>query len=262
MTAAIVGRAVADRRRGIVGYGVGLGLMILWVMGVYPSVESELTDYVDAMPDAMKSLFGMEEISSLAGFVHAEVFSLMGPIVFLALAITTGANAIAGEERDRILPVILATGIGRRNLLVSRFVALAVDLAALGAIVFASLLAGGVLAGGGIALADLAAATLQLVLLAVLFGTLALAVGAATGSKTEAAGVAVAVALGTYLVDALANVVSWLEPFQLFSPFHWYAPSNPLVAGVSPGGIALLVAVTLVLVVAGVVTFDRRDVGR
>lgn len=261
MTAAVVTRSLADRRRGVLGYGVGLGLMIVWVMAIYSSVETELADYVEAMPEAMKSLFGMEEITSLAGFVHAEIFSLMGPLVFLALAITTGASAIAGEERDRILPIVLATGVGRGSLLLSKLAALTVELAALAAITLAALLIGLVLAGGGLGLAAATAATLQLAALGLFFGALALAVGAATGRKTTASGTSVAVALATYLVDALANLVGWLEPLEVLSPFHWYAPGNPLVDGLSISGLSLLTACTAVLAAVAVVTFDRRDVG-
>jgi ABC-2 type transport system permease protein len=261
MNAAVMTRGLADRRRGVFGYGIGLGVMIVWVMAIYPSVEAELADYVDAMPEAMKSLFGMEDITSLAGFVHAEIFSLMGPLVFAAFAITAGAATVAGEERDRILPIVLATGIGRRNLLLAKFVALTISIGVLAVITLLAVLVGLVVAGGGIGLAEIVAATVQLAALGVVFGALALAVGAATGRKAAASGTAVGVALVTYLVDALANLVGWLEPFEVLSPFHWYAPSNPLVAGFSVTGLALLVGCTAVLVVIAVRTFDRRDIG-
>lgn len=261
MRAAVVEHGVRERRRGVLGYGVGLGLMVLWVMAIYPSVEAELVDYVDAMPEAMKSLFGMDDIASLPGFVHAEVFSLMGPIVFLALAITSGAATVAGEERERILPVVLATGIGRGDLVLSKWVSLVLQLAALGVLTWLSLLVGLVAAGGGISIGALTAATFQLTLLGLLFGTLALAAGAATGNRALAAGVAVGAALATYLMDALANLVGWLEPFEVLSPFHWYAPGNPLLVGWSPGWSALLVVVTVAVVAVAVVAFDRRDVG-
>ncbi|HLF41331.1 MAG TPA: ABC transporter permease subunit [Acidimicrobiia bacterium] len=260
MISAVVTRSLADRRRGVLGYGIGLGLMIVWVMAIYPGVEKELSDYIDAMPDTMKSLFGMEDITSLAGFVHAEIFSLMGPLVFIALAITAAAGALAGEERDRILPIVLSTGIGRGPLLLSKLAALAITLGALGALTLGSLLIGLVLAGGGFGLAAATAATVQLAALGLFFGTLTFALGATTGKKTLASGTAVGVALATYLVDALANLVGWLGPFELLSPFHWYAPGNPLVNGISITGLSLLAACTAIFAVVAVVAFDRRDV--
>lgn len=258
---AAVTRGVGDRRRAILGYGIGLGLMTLWVMALYPSVEAELADYVDAMPEAMKTLFGMDDISSLAGFVHAEIFSLMGPIVFIALAITTGAGTLAGEERSRVLPLLLATGVGRGPLLVAKWAALAIGVLALTMLTLIALLLGTVLAGGGLGIIETVAATIQLGMLGLLFGTLALALGAATGSKTQASGISAAVALGTYLIDALAKLVDWMEPLALVSPFHWYAPSNPLISGFAPLGMVAMAAVTAALAGVAVVAFERRDVG-
>lgn len=97
--------------------------------------------------------------------------------------------------------------------------------------------------------------------LGLFFGALALAVGAATGRKAMASGIAVGVALATYLLDALASLVGWLEPFQVISPFHWYAPANPLTAGLSGGGLALLLGGFASLAAFAVVAFDRRDIG-
>jgi ABC-2 type transport system permease protein len=160
-----------------------------------------------------------------------------------------------------VTPVVLATGIGRGDLVVSKLMALGLQLVALGALTWLALAVGLVAAGGGISLSSLTAATVQLTLLGALFGALALAAGAAIGNRAVAAGVAVGVALATYPVDALAGLVGWLEPFRVLSPFHWYAPGNPLVVGWSPGWSALLVVVTVVLGVGAVIAFDRRDVG-
>lgn len=258
---AVVGRTVSDRRRSVLWYGAGLALMVIWVMAIYPSMAAELEDYLDAMPDAMKSLFGGQEIASLAGFVYAEIFSLMGPIVFLAFAITAGAGSIAGEERDRVLPVVLATGVGRGTLVLSKLVAVLASLAVLAAFTLGSLLAGLAIVGGGMGIGATVAATVQLMALGLLFGTLTLALGAWVGRRAAAAGVAAGAALGFYLLDALAGMVSWLEPARVVSPFHWYAPGNPLVDGLAPGWLALSLAVTGVFAVAAVIGFDRRDVG-
>lgn len=256
----IVFRGLRDGRRGVLGYGIGLGLMINWVMAIYPSVEGELAAYVDAMPDAMKALFGMDDLTSLAGFVHAEIFSLMGPLVFIALAVSRGSATIAGEERDRWLPIVLSTGLGRRRVVAAKAVTIALELLAVGAIVVISLAIGTVIAGGGLSFAASLAATAQLIMLGWFFGSLALAVGAATGSRGLAAAGAAGFALVGYLVDGLANIVTWLEPFEVLSPFHWYAPSNPLVDGMSVGGAVLLVAGSVLAVAVAAATFERRDV--
>ncbi len=257
----LAAHSLAAGRRAVLGYGIGLAVLVVWVMALYPSVEAELADYMDAMPDSMKSLFGADDISDLTGFVYAEVFSLMGPIIVLALAITHGSALVAGEEQEGILALVLSTGVGRRAVLTARLAALTIEVVAVVAINAVALGVGTVLAGGGLGAAGVAAACVQLALLGVLFGTLALGVGAATGRRALGAGVALAAASLAYLVDVLAELVAALEPARVLSPFHWYAPSNPLVAGFDAGGIALLVGSAVVIVGAATVAFERRDVG-
>ncbi len=51
------------------------------------------------------------------------------------------------------------------------------------------------------------------------FGTLATAVGAATGNLTAARAVPAVTAVIAYVVNGLGPQVSWLAPAQKFSPF-------------------------------------------
>lgn len=257
----LAAHSLAAGRRAVLGYGIGLAVLVVWVMAVYPSVEAELADYMDAMPDSMKSLFGVDDISDLAGFVYAEIFSLMGPIIVLALAITHGSALVAGEEQEGILALVLSTGVGRRTVLAARLLALTVEVVAVVAITAAALGVGTVLAGGGLGAGGVAAACVQLALLGLLFGAVALGAGAASGRRALGAGLALAAASLAYLVDVLAELVEALEPVRGLSPFHWYAPSNPLVDGFDAGGIALLVVTATAVVAAAAVAFERRDVG-
>ncbi len=87
------------------------------------------------------------------------------------------------------------------------------------------------------------------------------AAGAATGRRGWASGLATSVALVPYLVDALAGVVDWLEPFDRLSPFHWAIGNLPLVHGLSVGGTVLLIGSSAALLALAVHQFDRRDLG-
>jgi len=92
-----------------------------------------------------------------------------------------------------------------------------------------------------------------------LFSTLALAVGAATGRRGTALAVASGVAVAGYVLRAIGNLTgsSWMTSV---SPFHWYLGSDPLgTGGVSGAGVALLLAVTVVSAVAGAVGLRGRD---
>jgi ABC-2 type transport system permease protein len=108
--------------------------------------------------------------------------------------------------------------------------------------------------------AHLAAATVVLVVLAITFGAVAFMLAAATGRKSLAVGVTVALAVGAYLVNSLAALVDVLDPLQKISPFYHYAAGDPLHRGLDPWHTLFLVAVGAAAAAAGVVLFGRRDV--
>ena len=97
-------------------------------------------------------------------------------------------------------------------------------------------------------------------MLAIAYGAVAFMLAAATGRKSLAVGVTVALAVAAYLVNSLAALVDVLEPFQKISPFYHYAAGDPLHQGLDPWHTLFLVAVGAVAAVAGVVLFGRRDV--
>ena len=106
----------------------------------------------------------------------------------------------------------------------------------------------------------LAAATLAAVLLALAYGAIAVLLGAATGKRTLAIGVAAAFGVAAYLVNGLAPLVDELEAAQKLSPFYHYAAGDPLRHGLSMEHAAVLVAIAAVATALAPVLFSRRDV--
>jgi ABC-2 type transport system permease protein len=90
-------------------------------------------------------------------------------------------------------------------------------------------------------------------------GLLALAVGAGTGNRGAALGVASTVAAASYLVSSMAPVVSWLEPARYVSLFYWSVGDDQLQDGLSAGGLSVLIGVGIVLAVVADRLFESHD---
>ncbi len=88
--------------------------------------------------------------------------------------------------------------------------------------------------------AHLATATLGVLLLGLDFGLLALAIGAGTGNRGFAVGIAASVAAASYLVSSMAGVVSWLDTAKYASLFFWSVGDNQLEDGLSLLAAAIL----------------------
>ncbi len=138
---------------------------------------------------------------------------------------------------------------------------MAMTVATLGLVValWLGTVAGIVMVGMEISLLRVAEVTLSAGLLGMAFGSLALAVGCATGKRSLSMGVTSAVAVLAYFWNALAPAVDALEPSRKVSPFYYYNGTDPLSNGLDPGHVAVLVGITVVLLVLGVFAFRRRD---
>jgi ABC-2 type transport system permease protein len=106
----------------------------------------------------------------------------------------------------------------------------------------------------------LLAMTVSLAMLGFAIGALALGAGAATGRRSTAIGVAAAVSLVSYLVDSLGKSVDVLRPLRPFTAWRWYLDNDPLRNGFDAVGVTVLLIMGVLVIAAGAVAFDRRDV--
>ncbi len=254
-----------DRRAGLFWWSIGFVLLNISVVSIYPSIQEtapELERYIESLPDAFKAAFGLEGAAALtspAGFLSAELFTLMIPVMFLIFAIGFGAGAIAGEEEAGTLSLLLANPIPRWRVVFEKWLAMVLGMAFLGLIVWLSLVVGAGAFDMDIGMGQLAAATTSSALLGLSFGMVALAVGCATGRKGLAVAVAVAVTTASYLLNILAKIVESLEAYDKLSLFYYTTDTDPLTHGLKIGDAAVFVGTILVLLILALVSFERRD---
>ena len=258
---ALLRKTLRDQERAFIAWGVGIAAVAVMYAAFYPSVRDSagaLQKYLENLPDALKNLLG-GDYTTPAGYLRAETFSILGPILFLVFAIGAGARAIAGEEEGRTLDLLLSTPIRRRQVLLDKWISLALTAFGLALVLGLAIALIGPVFGLKIGVVDVASACLMLFLLAAMFGTIALAVGCVTGRRGLAIGVTGTVATITYVLNVLAPAVDALGPLRPLSPFRWYLEPDPLTHGVSGAGVVVLVSVTAVAFAVAWVAFERRD---
>jgi ABC-2 type transport system permease protein len=255
-------KTLYDARRALVGWGLGLLGTVAMVVAMYPTVRTgSYQRSVQEAPEALLRAFGMDrgiDIVSGAGYLGGYLFGFMLPMLLLVFAIGAGAGAVAGEEDRGTLELLVANPVSRSRVLAEKFGAFVVMAVLLGLVVLAGVLAGGPLVGLEVGVAGLAAAVASQTLLAILFGGLAMAVGAATGSRGLAVGVGAAAAVGAYLVHSLAPLADALAWLQRLSPIWWATGNDPLQHGPGVGLLVLLAVLGAVLAMGGTL-FARRD---
>jgi len=244
MLGSVLLKTLRDRRRGFAWWTLGLAGLVALMVAVYPTVRDnpEMNRLVDEYPEALKAFIafgGAIDYTSGAGYLGSELFSFM----------------VRGT-----LDLLLSTPVTRRKVAVEKIGAMVLELAGLGAVLWAALWIGAMVVGmDDVSAAHLAAATAGAGLLALVFGAIAFLVGAATGHRALAIGLATAGAVAAYLVHGLAALVEVLEVPQKLSPFYHYAIGDPLRQGLALDHTVVLVAVALAVALAGVLAFERRD---
>ncbi len=254
-------KSLRDARRGLIGWGISIVVLVLLEAALWPSVRNmaELQQFLENYPEALRKLFNLDQFATGTGFMNAELYSLLLPILFLVYAIGRGARAIAGEEETGTLDVLLVTRVSPVSLIVQQAAALAVAVAALGTVLFAAVMTWSPVFDLGIGVADAAGGSLALVLLGIEYGWLALAFGAAAGRRAAAVSVAAALAIAAYVLYAAGALVDAIEPWQPLSPFHQAIDGGPLGAGL-PAGYAWMAVGAVVFVLAALPVFNRRDI--
>lgn len=82
----------------------------------------------------------------------------------------------------------------------------------------------------------------------------------ATGRTGASRGIPALVAAVAYMTNGLAPMVSWLKPFQKFSPFYQYGGHDRLRNGISGSGVFGAVLTVAGLVAIAIWAVRRRDV--
>jgi ABC-2 type transport system permease protein len=238
-------------------------LMFL-VMGVmigpmYNLLDEALLNLSDSLPEALLAAFGGGDMSTPEGWYQIETFGLMAPIAVMAVTVTIGGRALAGEEANRTMGLLLANPVRRSTVVLQKTFAFVLAALVVGIATFAGVAGGSLVGGLGMSIGNIAATSLLVTLVGLAFGALALALSAATGRVAVAIYGAVGLALVFFLLNAFLPLSDRLAGWAKVSPFYYYLGSDPLINGMHWGHGAILAGLAAALIAWSVVLFQRRD---
>jgi ABC-2 type transport system permease protein len=245
------------RLAGTISAAVGLVAVMLVVGALFPAVGHTIGKL--NIPPSVANLLGGADYATITGWFRSEIAVIYAPLVIGALAITGATATTAGEEEDGNLSLVLAHPIGRSRLALSKAVGIAIVVLIIAAAVWLGLIVGVAVGGGGITIGHITALAVQLAFFGLATGSVALALGAGTGRRSLAVGVAAAIAILGWLVNSFAPLVGAIAWLRYAALFYYYGGHDPLTQGVDVTGIIVLGLVTVALTTAGVIAFSRRD---
>jgi ABC-2 type transport system permease protein len=220
-----------------------------------------MQSFIDDFPPELMAMFGVDADIYLtgAGYLQAQMFSFIAPIILIAFAVGFGVAATAGEERSGTMDVLLSLPVARTTIVLEKAAVMVVLAGLLSLAIAVTLVILDPVVGLGLRLEGVAAAATGLWLLGLTFGAVAMAVGAFTGSPSAAGGVASFLAILAWFVNSFAALYDWLEVPSKLSPFSWYLHDLPLLNGFSSGH-AWLVAGVLGTLGGATLLFTRKNI--
>lgn len=252
-----------DGRRWLLGWiaaiaGVGGFYAAFWPTFDNPDIQKFLDEYPKALMDALN----YTDIATASGYLNATVYGLVVATLSVVFGLSAGARIVAGDEERGTLDLVLAHPVSRTGLALARFAAFVVGAIASSVALLAVIL---VLSGPfrltGISAGAFAAMHLHLVLFTVFFGSVAYAVGSATGKRGLALGIGAGVAVFAFAANGILPQVEGLEWISALSAYDWLNGAAPLDNGLQAADVLLMLGLSIVLVAAGTWGFRRRDVG-
>ena len=261
--ATIANHTLRERWRSLLVWSLGLVGISAIELAVYPSIQATGEGWqamLEQWPDALKEAFRLDAYTSGAGFLNTELFSMMFPIMLIAVALGAAAAATAGEEERGTADLLLALPVLRGHVLTGKTIAMALGVVVVMAAGAVTIVVGAPLVDLDVGTLEVVAASVMTALLGLLFGCVGLLLGAVTGKRAAALGGGIGLAIAAFLLQVLAPMADWLEPWQKVSPFDWALGSDPLLHGVAWGDVGLLVGVCVLLLGAAGLVYHRRDI--
>jgi beta-exotoxin I transport system permease protein len=245
----------------LVGWAASIAALMVLILAVYPSIKDNdsLNSIYANLDPATQALLGGSDLTSPVGYLNTQVFAFFLPAVLLVFAVARGTAALAGEEQDRTLDLLLAQPVPRWAAYSDKSLALLVGVGVLTLASLVPLLVMNGPVGLDLPAADLVAVCLQMGLFALGLGLAAQAISAATGRRGVGTAVVAGYAFVSYFVYGLSATVTWLEHLKPLTLWRWYLANDPLSNGLGWNEVLVLSAVCVVAVVAGALAFQRRD---
>ena len=264
MSVAILDRGLRLRRRSLVAWALGSAAFTAMVVAIFPVVRDDPTfdELLAEYPEPILALIGGDVgLTTGPGFLSAELYSLVLPVLVAVIAASTAAAVLAGEDERGWLALVLAGP--DRDRLVFESAGIVAVVAAVPVIASAVVvLIADPLVDLKISLRALSAVSLATWVFGLVFGAVALLVGALVGRRSAAFAFGVGALLFAYGTEIVGSAAEWGRWLRELSPFHHLVGPQPAVHGLPMGALVVALAALLGAVELSARCFARRDLVR
>jgi len=247
----------------ILGWGLGLGVLMAVVLAALPTVlgTPEARAAVVALGPSFAWFSEPIKIDTPGGYATWKYGLTI--LVVAIWPILAESAMLRGEEDRGSMDVLLSLPRNRTRVALEQIAAMWTALLIMGLLIGLLTFAGGAKVSSDISLSAAILFGLNIALIAGVFGAVALLVSQFTQERRTAAGVTAGLLMVSVVVDMVHRVVPHTQWLSQLSPVYYFNLSKPLISGYSANGGAMLalLAISALSSGAGLWLFARRDIG-
>ena len=260
MMHSVFSKTFYDLRWNILAFCIGLATLAFFVLFIYPSVANAQEGMFEGLAgEAAQAILGSANPGTPEGFLNVQLFSFL-PLFLAIFLIIAASAAVAGEEGDKTLGVLMARPVSRWRVLTEKALAITVGLVLITLSIAAGAVAGALAAGVDIDLARMALAMVA----AIPWGLFVLGFGlfcsAIFKNRMWAALLATGVVVAAYMFNSLTEFVTSLVTYNRFLPMYYYNWGDPLIGPLNWVHVAILSGAGVVFYLLALLAFERREI--
>ncbi len=238
-------------------WAIGFTLYTVLILATFPSLRDSGALSMDTYPEAILEAFNIQDMTVVTNYLESQVTSF-APLVLAFFPIMAFAGAIAGAEERGALDITLGPPLPRRHLVLAHWIAISALLFGILLVTALATWAASLLIDVDLSLARSLEGFLNIFPITIAFGSLALALSARLRSRGAVIGISFAVVFLMYLIDVVGKISTDLADLRWVSAFRYYG--SALMDGIDWGNVAILLAVSVILLGAAIALFERRDI--
>ena len=256
----LVSHNVRMLSRGVLIWGAAIGLYSAALVASFTTLEGsaeQLNQLMEAYPKGLMEAFGITDLADPANYMQSQVFGFV-PLALAFFTIMVLSGAIAGAEERGTIDVLLGNPVPRWQLVIGNFLAAAVSLLAICAVVGLLTWGTAVLIDVELSARQVAEAVLNTWPICLLAGAVALLCSALFHRRGLAIAIPAFLLFGMYLLDTIGRASEDLEDLRPISVFYYYG--SAIEHGIDWADFGGITLVALAIVLLAVLVFQRRDI--
>jgi len=255
--------ALARSKGSILGWGLSLGLLSMWMVSFYDTLAKSKEQFQNLLASYPKEIFaffgGMTDFFSPEGFINGELYSYM-PLVLGIFAVLAGSGLLAGDEEKGFLDLLMAHPLSRTGLFFGRFLSFVITTVAILVLVWLGTMIGMQWSTYmDIGWGQMVLPNLSVLAVVLLFGALALFLSMVLPSRRMAASVAGLVLVASFFINGMAELNADVAKIAKYLPLKYYQGGMAL-KGMNWEWFAGLMIAAAVFTLLAWWQFLRRDI--